>query len=163
MADVDAARPLRLFLDTGVIIEGCVGRWGAAKAVLILATERRLYTVVLAEAVEQELRRNIALTLTAAADDVRDAVAAQVDGWRRRVRVEHQSLPDAAVVESFAPTLMPVLRHRNDLPAVVSAVEARPDWVISSNTEHWSEPLAARTGLRIVTPHEFLRRLRPLS
>ena len=29
-------RPLRLFLDTGVIIEGCIRPWGASKAVLIL-------------------------------------------------------------------------------------------------------------------------------
>ena len=41
-----SAQPLRLFLDTGVILQGCFGRWGASKGVLILATERRLYTVV---------------------------------------------------------------------------------------------------------------------
>ena len=44
-------RPLRLFLDTGVIIEGCFGSWGAAKAVLILATIRVNWIVVLAEAI----------------------------------------------------------------------------------------------------------------
>ena len=54
----DRAQPLWLFLDTGVILEGCFGRWGASKGVLVLATERRLYTVVLAEAVERELQRN---------------------------------------------------------------------------------------------------------
>ena len=57
------AQPLRLFLDTGVIIEGCFGRWGAAKGVLILATDRRHYTAVLAEAVERELQHNVAVTL----------------------------------------------------------------------------------------------------
>ena len=44
----------------------------------------------------------------------------------------------------------------NDLPAVVSAMEARPDWVISTNTAHWNDELAARTGLRIATPQDFL-------
>lgn len=153
---------LRLFLDTGVILEGCFGRWGAAKGVLILATERRLYTVVFAEAVERELQRNVAYTLappTPAA--VRDAAAEEVSGWLRRIRIERWPLPSADDVEHFAATLMPVLRHRNDLPAVVSAVQARPDWVISTNREHWNEALAKRTGLRIVTPHEFLAHLRP--
>ena len=64
-------------------------------------------------------------------------------------------------VERHAPALMPVLRHLNDLPAVVSALQARPDWVISANREHWNDDVAARTGLRIVTPQHFLTRLRP--
>jgi hypothetical protein len=30
--------PLRLFLDAGVIIDGCFNPWGTCKSVLILAT-----------------------------------------------------------------------------------------------------------------------------
>jgi len=56
-------KPIRLFLDTGVIIEGCTSRWGASKLVLILTMQRDLYTVVFAEAVEQELQRNVAYTV----------------------------------------------------------------------------------------------------
>lgn len=160
----DRAQPLRLFLDTGVILEGCFGHWGASKGVLILATEQRLYTVVLAEAVERELQRNVAYTLPpSVAREARDAAAEQVSGWLQRVRIERWPLPSAEDIERYAPVLMPVLRHRNDLPAVVSAVQARPDWVISANQEHWSDVLAERTGLRIVTPREFLGRLRPVQ
>ncbi len=36
MSTFEAAAPLRVFLDTGVIIEGYFGRWGAAKGALIL-------------------------------------------------------------------------------------------------------------------------------
>lgn len=72
-------QPVRVFLDTGVIIEGCFGRWGAAKGVLILATDRRLYTVVLAQAVEMELQRNVALTtLPPVPDETRRGVQEQV-------------------------------------------------------------------------------------
>ena len=160
----DRAQPLRLFLDTGVILEGCFGRWGASKGVLILATERGLYTVVLVEAVERELQRSVAYTLPPSVPrEARDAAAEQVSGWLQRVRIERWPLPSAEVIERHAPVLMPVLRHRNDLPAVVSAVQARPDWVISANQEHWSDVLAERTGLRIVTPREFLGRLRPVQ
>jgi hypothetical protein len=52
-----------------------------------------------------------------------------------------------------------VLRHLNDLPVVVSAVEARPDWVIAENVAHWNAALATRTGLAIVTPRQFLRQV----
>jgi hypothetical protein len=55
--------------------------------------------------------------------------------------------------------LLPALRHDNDLPLVVAAEQARPDWVISANDGHWNDEVARRTGLRIVTPHAFLRRL----
>jgi hypothetical protein len=36
-----SAAPLRIFLDSGVIIEGCYSHWGASKRVLILAAQRR--------------------------------------------------------------------------------------------------------------------------
>jgi hypothetical protein len=159
----DQIHPQRLFLDTGVILEGCFGRWGAAKGVLILATERRLYTVVLAEAVDRELQRNITYTLVPPTpSEARAAAAEEVSGWLRRVRIERWPLPSVDDIERHAPTLMPVLRHRNDLPVVVSAMQARPDWVISANREHWNEVLAQRTALRIVTPREFLGQLRPM-
>ena len=58
-------------------------------------------------------------------------------------------------------TILPVLRHESDLVAVVTAMQARPDFVISANVAHWNEALAARTRLRILTPYEFLGRLSP--
>lgn len=47
------------------------------------------------------------------------------------------------------------------MPGVVAAVLSRPDWVLSTNTEHWNAELAARTSLRIVTPLAFLESLQP--
>jgi len=49
------------------------------------------------------------------------------------------------------------IRHRNDVPVLVTAIKARPDWLVTANTEHFSPEVAARTGLRIVAPSEFLR------
>jgi len=157
---VSKPKPLRLFLDTGVIIEGCTSRWGTSKLVLIFATQRDLYTVVFAEAVEQELQRNVAYTIAPLPPMVRDQTASDVAGWLRRVRLERWPMPTQEQLVAVAPTLMPVLRHTNDLQAVVTAVQARPDWVISANRAHWGEDLAKRTGLRIVTPQDFMGRLR---
>lgn len=154
-------RPARLFFDSGVIIEGCLGNWGTSKAVLILATMRGTYTVVLAEAVEREVQRNVARkTASLEAEQARD-IARNVSGWFDRVRVERFPLPTADDIRAHAPNILPALRHVNDLPAVVTALQARPDWVLSTNTEHWNAHVAARTGLRIATPWAFLQQLRP--
>lgn len=155
------APPPRLFLDAGVIIEGCISSWGAAKAVTILATQRQRYTVVLAEQIEREVRRGMARKLAALSDERARVVAADLAGWFARARVERRPPPADEAVRRYAPILLPVLRHGNDLPAIVAALEAQPDWVISSNRAHWNDDVAGRAGLRIVTPYEFLRRLSP--
>ena len=156
-------RPLRLFLDTGVIIEGCFGSWGAAKAVLILATIRVNWIVVLAEAIERELQAVIARKTAALPPDDARAVAESVAGWMNRVHLERWPLPSTADLDAAAPTVLPILRHVNDLPAVVTAIQAHPDWTLSTNSAHWNEALGARIGLRIATPLIFLQRLAPMS
>ncbi len=153
---------LRLFLDTGVIIGGCTTRWGASKLLLILMTDRLHYTVVFAEAVEQELRNNVAyITAPLVPVTARERIARDLARWLRQVRLERWPTPTQEQIVAFAPILMPALRHRNDLPAVATAIQARPDWVISSNRAHWNEQLAERIGLRIVTPQDFMSRMRP--
>jgi predicted nucleic acid-binding protein len=53
-----------------------------------------------------------------------------------------------------------LIRHINDVPVLVTAIKARPDWLVTANTEHFNEEVAGRTGLRIATPHEFLTECR---
>lgn len=153
--------PVRLFLDSGVIIEGCLGSWGASKAVLILATMRETYTVVLAGAVEREVQRSVARKVASLDAQQARTIAQSVSGWLDRVRVERYPLPTPDDIRVHAPVLLPALRHVNDLPAVVTALHAHPAWVLSTNTDHWNAALAARTGLRIATPGALLRQLRP--
>lgn len=147
------AQSWRIFLDTGVLLDGCISAWSAAKAVLILATHLAHITVVLADVVDQEARgafaRKAALPATA---DVEAAYA----GWLARIRLERRPRPQEEEIARWAPTILPVLRHFNDLPVVISAMDARPDWVISTNVARWGPALASRTGLRIVTPRQFL-------
>jgi hypothetical protein len=151
-----ATSPRRLFLDAGVVIAGCLLPWGSSKAVLVLATLREHYTVVLAEPTEREIRQAIARRArTGTAQDV-DAVLQSFLGWLQRVRLEPWPRPTREEVDAHLPTVLPVLRHRNDLDGVVRAMQARPDWVISANDIRWSPALAARTNLRILTPRGFL-------
>jgi hypothetical protein len=154
-------QPVRLFLDSGVILEGCFGAWGASKAVLILATLRANFTVVLAEAIEREVQRALARKTAFLDAATASAIAQGVSGWLDRVRIERYPLPSEDDIRAQLPSVLPALRHINDLPAVVTALQARPDWVISTNTEHWNQRLAERTRLRIATPQAFLLHLRP--
>lgn len=158
---LEPSRPVRLFLDSGVIIGGIIGHWGAAKAVLILATMRENYTVVLAEAIEREVQGNIARKIASLTADEASTVVRGASGWFDRVRIERYPLPSHEEIRRLAPSILPALRHVNDLPAVITALHAQPDWVLSTNTEHWNERLAERTRLRIATPGAFLRHLHP--
>ena len=158
-----SASPLRAFLDSGVIIEGCYGSWGASKGVLILAAQRcRDIQIVLAEAAEREVRRDLALTLAKLASNQAAVIANGFDGWLSRIQVERRPLPTEDEILAHYMQIMPALRHENDIPVVITAMLARPDWVLSPNTKHWNAELAARTGLRIATPQQFLMQL-PLT
>ena len=146
----------RIFLDTGVIMDGCVSAWSAAKAVLILATHLRGLSIVLADVVDEEMR---AIFARKASESATAAVEAAYQGWLTRVRLERWPRPTEQAIRGWMPIVLPALRHINDLPVVVSALEARPDWVLSTNTAHWGSALETRTSLRIATPHRFLERL----
>lgn len=152
--------PLRIFLDSGVIIEGCYSLWGASKGVLILAAQRRRdIRIVLAEAVEREVRRDLALTLARLAPERAAVIISGFDGWLSRIQVEQCPLPTEDEILAHYTQIMPALRHENDVPVVITAMLAQPDWVLSTNTKHWNAELAARAGLRIATPQQFLMQL----
>ena len=157
----DAPAPRRLFLDAGVVIQAFVAEWGAPKALLVLATVRESFTIVLAQQIEREVRRAFARHIATAQPSERGAVeqrlVASFEGWLARVALERLDAPTPDAVYGQLGVVLPALRHTNDLEAVVSALQARPDWVISTNTDQWGPALAARTGLRIGTPIAFLK------
>jgi hypothetical protein len=154
------SRPaVRLFLDSGVVVQGCLGGWGGAKAVLILAASApERYVVVLADAVDREARRAIARLADQAP---RDAALASLSGWLARVRLERRADPTPVEIRAHMPALLPVLRHANDLPIAVAALLAAPDWVLSTNTEHWTPALAPLLRARVAHPTAFLRSPEP--
>jgi hypothetical protein len=150
-------RVVRLFLDSGVVLQGCLTSWGATKAVLILAaTSRRRYTVVLADTVRQEVERAIDLIVERT---VREAAAASYRGWLARVTLEPWPAPSVQDVRAHAPAILPVLRHANDLPTAVAVLLSAPDWALSTNTKHWTPALNAVLHTRVAHPATFLGEL----
>ena len=84
-----------------------------------------------------------------------------IETWRKQSEPEWYARPTESDIEAYWPRIMPALKQKNDLPAVITAVQAHPDWVLSANSDHWGPDLATATALRIVTPWDFLGRLRP--
>jgi len=151
-----SARP-RLFLDSNVLMGGFVAQWGLDKAVLSLCAAR-ICRLVLAEAVRAEVERNLALHATrlALADPARP-----IEAYRRFILLSDPEVVPFPSVEAVRANRH-LIRHEPDLPVLLSAMAASPDWVLTNNTEHFSPAVAQRTGLRIATPAEFFRTLSSL-
>ena len=63
--------------------------------------------------------------------------------------------PDKAVVKASRH----IIAHESDVPILLSAIESRPDWLLTHNTQHFTEEVAQATCLRIATPIEFIRHM----
>ena len=84
-------------------------------------------------------------------------------GGQRQLRNDFMLLLERLIVERVPHVSHPefeaatrLIRHRNDAPVLAAALKAKPDWLLSSNTAHFSPAVAKRTGLRIAAPADFL-------
>ena len=148
---------LRLFLDSNVITGGIVSPWGLDKAVLSLCAAR-ISRLVLAEAVRDEVEENLLLSAGRLCSQDAEQL---IDNYRRLIELtkpESIPYPGADIVQANRH----LIRHQSDVPVLLSAMSARPDWVLSHNTKHFTHAVAQRTGLRIATPMEFFQTLSSL-
>ncbi len=145
---------LRLFLDSNVLTGGMVSRWGLDKAVLSLCAAR-VCRLVLAEAVRDEVEANLLLH---ASNFSRHESNTLLQDYAELIRLTKPlivSYPtDVDVLQSRH-----IISHAADVPVLLSAIEARPDWLITHNTKHFTPKVAETTGLRIATPIEFFRHI----
>lgn len=143
---------LRLFLDSNVLTGGIVSPWGLDKAVLSLCAAN-ICRLVLAEAVREEVEENLLLHAgglsLAAADGL-------IENYRRLIQFtkpEVVPFPETELVRANRK----LIRHEADVPVLLSAMAATPDWLLTHNVKHFTPAVAERTGLRIATPVEFFR------
>jgi len=150
-------RRLRLFLDSNVLTGGIVSPWGMDKAVLSLCAAR-ICRLVLAEAVRDEVDENLLLH----AERLSPAGSEElIETYRRLIELtkpEQVPYPVAELVDKKRH----LIRHASDVPVLLSAMAARPDWLLSHNTKHFTQSVATRTGLRIATPALFFKTLSSL-
>lgn len=160
MIPAPSTGPLRLFLDTGVLLQGHFEPYGSTRAILLLCAPRTRFQAIIAEPVAEEFTRWLEAKDAALPTEEASRLKAGVDGWLMRARPVRAPWPTARELATHA-GLLAAVRHENDMPAVVAAVLARPDWVLSTNTIHWNQELADRTSLRVAHPAAFLAVLRP--
>ncbi|MBC8458467.1 MAG: hypothetical protein H8D67_10780 [Deltaproteobacteria bacterium] len=139
---------VRVCFDSNIFCRGILAQWGAPKAVLILAASG-LFDLILLEPVIDEVEGVLA-------------------SYGRAINDFHKLLQLCRVTRIRSPSkeelaehtyLLPYLRHLNDLPVIVSAIFASPDWFLSDNVYHFSQELADVTEIKIVSSIEFLRQV----
>ncbi len=151
------SRRLRLFLDSNVLTGGIVSPWGMDKAVLSLCAAR-ICRLVLAEAVREEVEENLLLhagRLSLAGSEE------LIENYRRLIELtkpEQVPYPAAELVDENRH----LIRHASDVPVLLSAMAATPDWLLTHNTKHFTHSVALRAGLRIATPAVFFKTLSSL-
>lgn len=143
--------PPRIFLDSGVVLEGLLAPWSASRAILILARQKVL-RLILAEYVQGEVEDNLLDLLN------QDAQAANelIDAYHKLLQLlkpETIRLPSEDDIDKHRH----MIRHQADVPVLVSAMAAAPDWLLTTNTKHFTPQVAVHTHLNIATPQEFLQ------
>lgn len=150
-------RRLRLFLDSNVQTGGIVSPWGMDKAVISLCAAR-ICRLVLAEAVREEVEENLLLHAGSLSPAGGEEL---IENYRRLIELTKPELvpyPAAKLVDENRH----LIRHESDVPVLLSAIAARPDWLLTHNKRHFTRSVALRTGLRIATPAVFFKTLSSL-
>lgn len=150
MAESSQAPIPRLFLDSGVFLEGLLAPWSASRGILILA-RRKVFTILLAEYVRGEVEDNL-LELLAKDERLANETIDAYSKLLQLLKPDIIPLPTKEEVDQHRH----LIRHQADVPVLVSAMKAGPDWFLTTNTRHFTRQVATRTNLKIVTPQSFL-------
>jgi len=154
---VTESRRVRLFLDSNVVTAGLVSSWGLDKAVLSLCAAR-ICRLVLAEVVRDEVEENLLLHVGRMTTQSAEAL---LEDYHRLITLAGPELVPYPKVERVRSNRH-LIRHAADVPIVLSAMDSRPDWVLTHNTKHFTKAVAERCGLQIATPADFFRTLSAL-
>ena len=157
MASGNPAILPRVFLDSGVLLEGLLAPWSASRAVLVLS-RRRVFKIILAKYVQGEVEENL-LELLAADARLGNEIINVYATLLRLLDPEYVALPSKQEVERHRH----LIRHQADVPVLVSAIKGAPDWFLTTNTRHFNKQVAQRTQLKISTPQDFVSDIKVLG
>lgn len=143
-------KPLRVFLDSNVLTGGILSAWGLDKAVLSLCAAR-ICRMVLAEYAREEVEDNL---LYRAAAFPTEEGAQILDDYANLLKLARPEIVPLPSTEQVAEARR-LIAHAADVPVLLSAMEARPDWLLTHNLKHFTPQVARRCGLRIASPAEF--------
>jgi hypothetical protein len=123
---------------------------GLDKAVLSLCAAG-VCRLVLAEAVREEVEENL---LVHAGGLSSEQANSRIEDYRRLIHLTRPELVPHPELEAVVANRR-LIRHASDVPVLLSAMAAKPDWLLTHNTKHFTQEVAVRCGLRIATPVEF--------
>lgn len=144
----------RLFLDSNVITDGLVSRFGQSKAILSLCSAKTA-RLVLADVVHHEVRKNLQNLIERFGEEYVSVLAADFE----RVLILSRPIVVAPPSEERLRKSRHLISHAADVAVLLSAVDSSPDWLITRNRDHFTNGVAERTGLRIASPAEFFSHL----
>jgi len=142
---------IRIFPDSNIYIEALVSPWSTLRAILILA-RLKLFRLLLSPYVETEIEEYLLRRLS---QDYAEGSRLLDDYHKALTLLAPERLP--SITEEEHQNHFALIRHSHDVSVLATATKASPDWLITLNIGHFTPEVAARTGLRIVTPHRFLR------
>ena len=143
-----------LLLDSNIITGGLVSRFGQHRAILSLCAARTC-RMVLAEYVQMEVERNLLKDV----DRMTEAEADELIGdYEKLIRLTKPKRVPLPLSEDVLKNRH-LIRHAADVPVIVSAINSRPDWIITNNRDHFTDEVAKKIGIRIASPAEFFRQL----
>jgi predicted nucleic acid-binding protein len=147
----------RVFLDSGVLLEGLLAPWSASRAVLILS-RRKVFKIILAQYVQGEVEENL-LDLLGPNPSFGSEIINAYGTLLRLLDPESIALPTKQEIDRHRH----LIRHQADVPVLVSALKAAPNWFLTTNRRHFTKQVAQRTQLKILTPQEFITNVRVLE
>lgn len=143
--------PIRVALDSCVIIDGLVSEFSASKAVLILGL-RKIIQLVIPQFVIAETERAIRKIVN---DQKEAGILETFQLLIKKLAPEIIDLPTKKEIEAFRS----VIRHQADVPVLASVVKYRPDYFLTRNISHFNKRVAQKTSLKILRPEDFLAEL----
>lgn len=132
--------------------DGIVSPRVPANAVVTMCAAR-VFRLILTEAVRDEVEANLLLHAASLPPTEGDRLLTDYHRLLELAWPEMIPYPDKKTVLAARG----LIAHAADVPVLVSAQAAKPDWVLTNNRKHFTAEVAKRTGLRIAGPADFLR------
>lgn len=146
-------RPL-IFADSNVFVEALFIEDSPAASVLRLVA-LGLFQLATSQTVISDVENAVLNKCRNSPDDLDDVLK------RWSVIVKHTHLmvhvnPLASEIRATYEAYIALMRHKNDIPVLASALACKPDYILSGNREHFNNEVSRKCGIAILDCGEFV-------
>jgi predicted nucleic acid-binding protein len=151
MTDFGQPRP---FLDSNIFVDAFKSKFGLSKAIISLAWTNLVRLVVgevTLEEVQDELLRYAEKLSANEANEL-------LEDWTEFMKRASPEVIPQASKDDIARNRH-LIRHLSDVPVLLAAITAQPDWLLTRNRNHFTDEVAEACGIRIADPEEWFAHL----